>query len=83
MGMTALIAAGSAAGSMLLGRALSRTPSVPTAPTTPTNENTQADQDVAAQQLAASQARGRTSTMLNGATGVNDAGNTSKILLGQ
>lgn len=50
---------------------------------TPTADNSAALMDTAAQTAAASVSRGRTSTMLTGATGVDDAKNTSKVLLGQ
>lgn len=54
-------------------------------PTTPslTDAETQAKLDKAAQEQAASLARGRTSTMLTGGSGLTDLGKTSKVLLGQ
>lgn len=54
-------------------------------PTTPslTDAETQAKLDKAAQEQAASLARGRTSTMLTSGAGLTDMGKTSKLLLGQ
>lgn len=58
------------------------TPSAPqAAPAAPTAAST--DLDVAAQTAAASMQGGRTSTLLNGAEGVDDTKNTSKVLLGR
>lgn len=59
-------------------------PKVPSAPTAPTADNSFREMDKAAQMMAASVARGRTSTMLTGGAGFNeDQKNTSKVLLGQ
>ena len=52
-------------------------------PRAPTASNSQNELDLAAQRQAAALAGGRTSTMLNGAMGVDDSKNTSKILLGR
>ena len=63
---------------------LVETPAAPiAAPQAPTVSNSSADLDLAAQKQAAAMSGGRTSTMLNGADGVDDTKNTSKILLGR
>lgn len=52
----------------------------PVAPPPPTMAS--GDTDIAAQAMQQQLQRGRTSTMLNGAQGLTDAGDTKKILLG-
>lgn len=60
------------------------TPAAPiAAPAAPTMANSNTDMDVAAQTAARSMQGGKTSTLLNGAEGVDDTKNTSKILLGR
>jgi hypothetical protein len=69
-----------------VGKLLGLTPSAPTpiaAPVTPTVDNSYQAMDAAAQQQAASLARGRTSTLLTSAQGEDeDQLKTSKIVLG-
>jgi hypothetical protein len=50
----------------------------PVAPPPPTMGNASADVDVAAQEMARSLQRGRTSTMLTGGAGLTDLGDTTK-----
>ncbi|CAB5144695.1 hypothetical protein UFOVP147_27 [uncultured Caudovirales phage] len=73
--------------SLASGLGLVDTPAVPPAPPpppiAPTASNSQDAMDLSAQRQAASMQGGRTSTMLNGAAGVDDAKNTSKVLLGR
>jgi hypothetical protein len=60
------------------------TPAPPAAaPIAPTAANSQDAMDISAQRQAQAMQGGTTSTMLNGATGVDDTKNTSKILLGR
>ena len=73
-----------------IGKAIGLIPQAPQAPVMPppppttTNPTTAPDLDVAAQQQAASMARGKTSTMLTGGDGDPlDPTKTSKVLLGQ
>lgn len=58
------------------------TPDVPSAPAAPTLANASSALDDEAQKAARAMSGGRTSTMLNGAQGVNDSRYSSKILLG-
>ena len=55
----------------------------PTPPAAPTMVTAGDQMDTAAQTQAAAMAGGKTSTMLNGASGVDDTKNTSKVLLGR
>lgn len=52
-------------------------------PVAPTVDNSAAQLDAAAQAQAAAMAGGRSSTILNGADGIDDTKKTSRILLGQ
>lgn len=74
-------------GSMAPGLGLVDTPAAPPPapppPIAPTASNSQDAMDLSAQRQAAAMAGGRTSTMLNGAAGVDDTKNTSKVLLGR
>lgn len=54
----------------------------PVAPPAPTLANTSDQTDVAVQQMQSSLQRGRTSTMLTGGAGVENAGETKRVLLG-
>jgi hypothetical protein len=78
---------GSWIGSLVKGLGLVPTPAAPAPPPpppiAPTASNSQDAMDLSAQRQAAAMAGGRTSTMFNGATGVDDTENTSKVLLGR
>lgn len=54
----------------------------PVAPPAPTMQNTSADGDAAAMQAARAVAGGRTSTYLTGGAGLDNLGDTKKVLLG-
>lgn len=51
-------------------------------PLAPTTANSNTSMDLSAQKAAAAMQSGKTSTLMNGAEGVDDKRNTSKILLG-
>lgn len=69
--------------SSLFGGDVKAPPPPPPPPIAPTASNSQDALDMSAQTQARALAAGRTSTMLNGATGVDDSKNTSKVLLGR
>lgn len=58
-------------------------PQVPQVPQVASDADTAAAADAAAKDEQRKLARGRTSTMLTGGTGLSDMGSTSKVLLGQ
>jgi len=75
------LAGGLAAKSIL--DALSPKQSAPQVPQVASDADTAAAADEAAKEEQRKLARGRTSTMLTGGTGLSDTGSTSKVLLGQ
>lgn len=69
--------------SNLLGLTPKAPDAPPPPPPAPTMQNSAEQLDQAARAQAIASQGGRTSTLINGAMGVDDTKNTSKILLGQ
>jgi hypothetical protein len=61
---------------------VAKPPAPPPPPPVPTQGTAQKQEDQAQLDMARRMARGFTSTMLTGGQGVDDSGNTSKVLLG-